>query len=344
MWLNSTPRFIPTSHVQALAELAIKNDMTVQIWRELSHDGLRYRVSVSAGYHGSAPNVCWQHVFPVDRPLREAMDFVAMQAWTYYSSTSYSIPEPHEGLLPQDIHRTRVHGHKHPKVRGFGRIETIWTVDDIGVEDVCGRFRDVRSWADHRDTLAAVSLPIVSPQAAPNLEAREEVRPTDTATIFRAVEGGVELVRARWWLLPWFHRGTVKEWKLTTFNARAETVATARTFKDSFRRRRCLVAADGWYEWTGPKGEKQRWLFTPRDGKPMMLAGLWDRCDTADQGVIESCTIVTQPSGSPLNAYHDRAPVVLFMEDWATWLDLHADVTGLMGPESADRFNVTAVS
>ena len=85
---------------------------------------------------------------------------------------------------------------------------------------------------------------------------------------------------------------------------------------------------------------KQPWLFKPRDGEPIMFAGIWDRCETTDQGVVESFTIVTQPAGAPLNGYHDRAPVVLFGEQWARWLDLEADVTDLLGPESTDRFVV----
>lgn len=205
---------------------------------------------------------------------------------------------------------------------------------------MCGRFKDTRTWAEHREHLVSVSLPIIAPEAAPNLQVLEGIRPTDPAVIFRAAEGGVELLRARWWLVPWFHRGRLKEWKLTTFNAKAETVATSRTFRDSFARRRCLVPADGWWEWTGPKGSKERWWFAPKDGEPIMLAGLWDRCTTTDQRPVESFTIVTQPAGSPLNAYHNRAPVVLFQDGWRTWLDLDADVTGLLGPESCDRFQV----
>ncbi|WP_369426596.1 SOS response-associated peptidase [Glacieibacterium megasporae] len=100
------------------------------------------------------------------------------------------------------------------------------------------------------------------------------------------------------------------------FNARAETVATSRAYRDSFKRRRCLMPADGWYEWMGPHDDddkrKQPWLFAPKDGAPIMLAGIWDRCETIDQGSIESFSIVTQPAGAPLNGYHDRAPAVLF--------------------------------
>ncbi|MDB5714171.1 MAG: response-associated peptidase [Sphingomonadales bacterium] len=69
-----------------------------------------------------------------------------------------------------------------------------------------------------------------------------------------------------------------------------------------------------------------------------MLAGIWDRCETTDQGAVESFTVVTQPARAPLNGYHDRAPVVLFGQNWSRWLDLSANVDDLLGPESTDRF------
>ncbi|MDB5700799.1 MAG: response-associated peptidase [Sphingomonadales bacterium] len=208
---------------------------------------------------------------------------------------------------------------------------------------MCGRFRDTRPWAELHAALREFVGPLN--QAALNLESREQVRPTDAATIARISENVPSVSRARWGLVPWFHRGTLKDWKFNTINAKAETVKTSRTYRDSFARRRCLVAADGWYEWKGERDDdpkkKQPWLFEPSDGEPIMLAGIWDRCETPDQGPVESFTVVTQPAGAPLNGYHDRAPVVLFEQDWSRWLDLSADVGDLLGPESVDRFAVT---
>jgi putative SOS response-associated peptidase YedK len=204
---------------------------------------------------------------------------------------------------------------------------------------VCGRFRDERSWSDLHAALVAASVPVAE-QPALNLEPRAQVRPTNDATIVRLEDGQAYVRRARWWLIPWFYHGELKKWRFTTFNARAETVATARTYKESFARRRCLVSASGWYEWTGPKGEKQPWLFGPANGEPIAFAGIWDRCETRDAGIVESCTIITQPAGSPLNGYHDRAPVVLFQKDWARWLNLDADGTDLLGSESVDCFSI----
>ena len=139
---------------------------------------------------------------------------------------------------------------------------------------------------------------------------------------------------------PWWHKGALKDWKLTTFNAKVETVASARTFRDSFARRRCLIPASCWYEWTGLKGAKVKWRFEARDEPWLCFGGIWDCCKTADAGEVVSFSIATQPAGAPLNGYHDRAPVVVVRHQWATWLDVGADVTPLLGPESVDDFKV----
>ena len=198
---------------------------------------------------------------------------------------------------------------------------------------MCGRYRNLQTWSDLHSALQLFVGPVDQP--ALNLEPMPQVRPTNSVPIVRHTDEGFRVSNARWWLVPWFHKG---------FNARAETVATSRAYRDSFKHRRCLVPSDGWYEWMGPHPEndkrKQPWLFTARDGEPMMFAGIWDRCETADQGVVESFTIITQPAGSSLNGYHDRAPVVLFGDEWTRWLDVQDEVTDLLGPESRDRFLV----
>lgn len=209
---------------------------------------------------------------------------------------------------------------------------------------MCGRYRNLQSWSELHagmsSFLAAPTQPALN--VAPNLQ----VRPTNDTPIVRLVDATPVVSNARWWLVPWFHKGTLKDWKATTFNARAETVATSRAYRDSFKRRRCLVAADGWYEWSGMREDgnrKQPWLFTAREPEPIMFAGIWDRCETTDLGLIESFTVVTQPAGAPLNGYHDRAPVILFSSEWARWLDIDADVSDLRGPESRNRFAAVQV-
>jgi putative SOS response-associated peptidase YedK len=202
---------------------------------------------------------------------------------------------------------------------------------------MCGRYgRDIPWPALH------AALNLVRPEAsyAPNLEPEWDIRPTTPQWIARQGDDGVELIKARWWLIPFWHRGGLKDFKLTTFNAKSETVATSRTFRDAFQRRRCLIPASCWYEWTGPKGSKEKWRFTPRDEPWLCFAGVWDRCTTTDAGEIESFTIITQPAGAPLNGYHDRAPVVIPPTHWEAWLRGSSDVGSLLGPESPDAFKV----
>src|SRR5262249_32262581 len=121
----------------------------------------------------------------------------------------------------------------------------------------------------------------------------------------------------RWGLVPFWRNGKPRKattkgagdgFKLTTFNARVETVATASTFKGAFAKRRCIVPANAWYEWTGEAGSKVKNRFARVDGQPVWFAGIWDRCTTPDAGEVSSFTIMTGPSAGRLSDYHDRAP------------------------------------
>ena len=191
-----------------------------------------------------------------------------------------------------------------------------------------------------------LKLPLKFPEAhaAPNLEPQAAVKPTDPGVVFRQRGDGVELMRLRWWLIPFWHKGKLKEFKFPTFNARAEGIATAKSFKEAFAKRRCLVAAEAWVEWTGMPKQKTKWRIAPRHEEPICFAGIWDRAETADAGTVESFTILTQSSGAPVSAYHDRAPVVLRQDEWMIWLDLDADVTPLLTRPSPDLVDITYVS
>ena len=202
---------------------------------------------------------------------------------------------------------------------------------------MCGRYRNQLSF-EGMSRLAKRAAEVS------NARPSDDIRPTTRQWVVRAAADGTELTRLRWWLVPYFHRKPIKEWKAATFNARSETVATAASFKSSFQSRRCLVLATGWDEWVGDKGGKQRWTFAPKGGGPLTFGGIWDKAVTPDEGVVESFAIITQPAGSPLNGYHDRAPVVIWEEGRERWLAPGEDVTDLIGPESADRFEIRPVS
>lgn len=107
-----------------------------------------------------------------------------------------------------------------------------------------------------------------------------------------------------------------------TFNARAEGIATKPMFRDAFKRRRCIIPASGFYEWTGGKNDKIPHLFSAADGSPILaFAGLWDRWRNAatDEDVL-SCTIVVSGASAWMTPYHDRMPVLLREADFGAWL------------------------
>jgi len=208
---------------------------------------------------------------------------------------------------------------------------------------VCNRYKyEKATLDDYLTDFSELRVPLVFPNGIPNIEPRADIRPTNRAWIFRPVDAGdltagVEPVQARWGLVPFFSKAIDRRFLCT--NARAETVATTASYRDPFKRRRCLIPADGYYEWTGEKGKKTKWLFTRADGRPMMFPGLWDSA-TIDGDRLESFTMLTCAPGPDQANYHDRQPVILERADWATWLDLSADVSGLLKGSAAGSINV----
>lgn len=122
----------------------------------------------------------------------------------------------------------------------------------------------------------------------------------------------------RWGLVPgWAESpGAVK----STINARAETLLERPTFRDPFLRQRCLVIADGFFEWKRQDGTKQPWWFRLEDGRPFAFAGLWDRWQGAEQ-TLYSCAIVTTRANDTVSPVHDRMPVILDRQARDRWLD-----------------------
>ena len=144
--------------------------------------------------------------------------------------------------------------------------------------------------------------------------------PTDEAAVV-VERGDRRAIRAyRWGLIPSWAKDEKIASKL--FNARAETLATSGAFRESFRRRRCIVPADAFYEWQRQGGARQPFLIRRADGAPLALAGLWSGWhDPETEQVIRTFTIVTTTANRTLSAVHDRMPVILAREHWASWLD-----------------------
>jgi putative SOS response-associated peptidase YedK len=135
-----------------------------------------------------------------------------------------------------------------------------------------------------------------------------------------------EMVLARWGLIPFFVKD-ILHWKsFTTINAKAETVAELPTYREAFKKRRCLVPADGFYEWPeiekGKKGVKHPQVFTLKNGGMMAFAGLWDAWfDKLDGTWLQTFTIITTEANELMAKIHHRMPVILHERDWDRWLD-----------------------
>ena len=205
---------------------------------------------------------------------------------------------------------------------------------------MCNRYGFGSRLHQMSEEMSQLKIPLRFDQTGlPNLEPREDIRPTNRAPIIRTVEDGAEIVERRWDLVPFFHKGPLKAKKYLCTNARSETVATQPAFREAFKRRRCLVPASHWFEWTGDKGAKTKWKFTVVDQEWFCFAGLWDRAETED-GTVESFTILTCAPGEDCSPYHNRQPVVLERGAWAAWLDPEAGCDEALRALPAGRVRV----
>jgi putative SOS response-associated peptidase YedK len=188
---------------------------------------------------------------------------------------------------------------------------------------MCGRFTLRHSESEISDAFDAVSPGL-------GLAPRFNIAPTQDIAVVRPAAGGAsrELATVRWGLLP----GWVEDPAdfPTLINARAESAPTKPSFREAFRRRRCLVPTDGFYEWKKLDGGKQPWFIRRRDDGLFAFAGLWERWEGEDRRV-DSATILTTRPGELLGDLHDRMPVILPSESWATWLAPE------LAPTEADR-------
>ena len=156
------------------------------------------------------------------------------------------------------------------------------------------------------------------------LEPRYNIAPSQTVAAVRAAPGGEgrEFVYLNWGLIPSWAKDAGIANKL--INARGETLTEKPSFREAFKRRPCLVVADGFFEWD-KKGETKRpYYFQLRDGRPFAFAGLWERWASPDGDNVETCTIITTAPNELLAQVHDRMPVVLPPEEYDVWLDVDA--------------------
>jgi putative SOS response-associated peptidase YedK len=181
---------------------------------------------------------------------------------------------------------------------------------------MCGRFTNELTWPELH-ALYKLSDE-VAPAPKSNLQPRYNIAPTqDVDFVHLDKAGNMQMNRGRWWLVPFWAKELPKA---TLFNARLETADSTPAFREAFKSRRCLIPADGYFEWTtnAEDGKKDPWLLQLPEGKPFSFAGLWAHNDNLG---VTSCTIITAPAVEHISHIHTRMPVILEPEHYEEWLD-----------------------
>ncbi|MEH1012848.1 SOS response-associated peptidase [Micromonospora sp. CPCC 206060] len=177
---------------------------------------------------------------------------------------------------------------------------------------MCGRYATTRSAADLGALFEAYD------DSGGRLAVDYNVAPTTPVPVVRVADGVRTLSLARWGLVPSWAKTPTGGARM--INARVETVATSQAYAAPFHRHRCLVPADGWYEWVRAEdGRKQPYYLTPGDGRVLAFAGLWSVWRGADTP-LTTCTVLTTGAAGALAAVHPRMPLLLPEERWAAWL------------------------
>jgi putative SOS response-associated peptidase YedK len=191
------------------------------------------------------------------------------------------------------------------------------------------------------------------------------VAPTQQVPIVRQGKESREIILARWGLIPYWAKDAKIGYSL--INARSDTVADKPAFRSAFKRRRCLVAADGFYEWKAiaeaeskaeadgngkapSKSKKQPklpYFISLKDKEPFGFAGLWEQWDNPEGNTVQSFSIITTDANELMAPIHNRMPVILSPKDYATWLDPEEvldTLKGLLRPYDAQEMEACPVS
>lgn len=184
---------------------------------------------------------------------------------------------------------------------------------------MCGRFALTQSPSIYADYFGVSTIKTEA------LEPSYNVAPTDAVYAVATHDSERQLGVFRWGLIPWFSKD--RKVGARHINARIETVATKASFKDSLARKRCIIPADGFFEWEPKedKGKLPHYVFRP-DGIPIGFAGLWASWkDPETDERLRTCTILTGEPDAVVRPIHDRMPVMLAPELWDAWLDPATD-------------------
>lgn len=208
---------------------------------------------------------------------------------------------------------------------------------------MCGRFTLTTTSSDTIQQSFALDT---APQ---NLTARYNIAPSQSVPgVIQDSAGKNHLVAFYWGLIPFWAKE--KSFGNNLINARSETIQEKKSFRDPFKKRRCLIVADGFYEWRkNPDGTKTPMYIQVDDGALFGLAGLWERwTDPVTNDPLESCTIITTQPNDLMKDIHNRMPVILSRDVYDQWLDPNNQdveaLQGLLRPFDASRMAAYAVS
>jgi putative SOS response-associated peptidase YedK len=177
---------------------------------------------------------------------------------------------------------------------------------------MCGRYF-LHSTAEKLTQLfGEMPMPVLAP--------RYNIAPTQPVPIVRVdAQGRREMVLVRWGLVPGWSKGPDNRYSM--INARAETVAQKPAYRNAYRYRRCLIPADGFYEWRAGHNGKQPYVLRAADRTPLALAGLWEHWHDDQGNELESCVILVKEANAQVRPVHDRMPVFIGHDSFHTWLD-----------------------
>ncbi len=203
---------------------------------------------------------------------------------------------------------------------------------------VCGRYASSR---DARDLVDAFEVEEPPDEILPP---SWNVAPTDPVHAVLERHGKRALRVLRWGLVPSWSRDAKGAARL--INARSETLPSKPAFRLAYARRRCLVPADGYYEWQREGTTKQPWFLTSRDGSPLAMAGLYEVWSPPEGERLWTCTVVTTAAADDLGHIHDRTPLLVPRQAWGRWLDPSVEDPGtdLLVPATSGVLDAWPVS
>ena len=204
---------------------------------------------------------------------------------------------------------------------------------------MCGRYSET---VDPMELAAVLSIDLCTYEFTP----RPMIAPTQTAPVILRENGRTELRPMRWGLIP--HWADDEKIGSKLINARSETAAQKPAFREAWRQRRCLIPADGFYEWKREGKAKKPMLITANPGGLFAFAGLWETWKQPDGSWLLTCAIITTSANEFMTSIHDRMPVILPREFEASWLDPEEQDTAMLSelllPYDSDRMEGYEVS